>query len=130
MIGTEVTAVSEYSGLSRTERLIIESKKRRNRELQRSLLILLLSVLLIITMTILFFGTRSRAAESAVSPVKCYASVQVASGETLYSIAQDYYSPRFKSIDRMVSEIRTINNMDNDKVISGLYIIVPYYSGD
>ncbi len=122
--------MSGYAGLTRTERLIIESKKRRNRELQRSVLILILALLLIVTTALLFFGTKSQAAESRPSAVKCYESVQVASGETLYSIAEDHYSPQFKSVDRMVSEIMSINNMDNDQVVSGLYIIVPYYSGD
>lgn len=119
-----------YAGLSRTERLIIESKKRRNRELQRSFLIIILSALLIIAMTLLFFGTKSQAAERRPAPVKCYASVQIGSGETLYSMAERYYSSEFRSVDRMVSEIKTINNMDNDQVTSGLYIIIPYYSGD
>ena len=117
-----------HISLSRTERLIIDSKKRRNRELQRHILIFILSLLLISVMALLFFGTKSSAAEKN-GTCKCYASVQIEPGDTLYELAGRFYSSEFRSIERMVSEIKTINNMDNDRVISGLYIIIPYYTG-
>ena len=116
-----------YERLNRTERMILNSKRRRNREIQQHILILVLSVLLIAAMADLFFGTKSHA-ETSVHRDKCYLSVQVCSGQTLQDVASEYYTSEFKSLDRMVSEIRHINNMDNDQVTSGLYIIVPCYT--
>ncbi|MCR5278839.1 MAG: LysM peptidoglycan-binding domain-containing protein [Lachnospiraceae bacterium] len=119
--------MTAHTGITRTEQLIINSKRRRNRELQRHITILVLTFVLIIIMTVLFFGTKSMAAGNRTT-CKCYASVQIEPGDTLYGLADRYYSSEFKSVDRMVKEIMSINNMNNDVVISGLYIIIPYYT--
>ncbi len=118
-----------YSRSYRTDRMAINERRRRNREIQQHIIILVLSVLLIITMAILFFGTKSHA-EEAVSRSKSYVSVQVCEGDSLADLADRYYSSEFKDLDSMISEIRYINNMVSDQVTPGLFVIVPCYTGE
>lgn len=118
-----------YSRSYRTDRMAVNERRRRNKEIQQHIIILVLSVLLIITMAILFFGTKSHAEES-VSRSKSYVSVQVCEGDSLADLADRYYTSEFKNLENLMSEIRHINNMVNDQVTPGLFVIVPCYTGE
>ena len=54
-------------------------------------------------------------------------SVCVDSNDTLWSLAEEYYSDEYNSIDNLIHEIKTINHMGSDQVNVGNYIIIPYY---
>ncbi len=52
-----------------------------------------------------------------------YQSVRVQSGDTLWSIAEEY-CPYTQEIDDYIDDIKTINNIKNTNIKAGDYIIV------
>lgn len=59
--------------------------------------------------------------------VKCYLVITVHSGDTLWGIAKKYITPEYSSINDYIDELRDINNIKQDKIISGTKIMVTYY---
>lgn len=56
------------------------------------------------------------------------ASVQIQSGDTLWAIAEQYYTKEFSTIRSYVKEIKRMNGMQDDVLYAGGYILVPYYT--
>jgi len=59
---------------------------------------------------------------------KYYKSIQIESGESLWSIAQKYKTQDFKDISSYIREIKNINNLDSSKIHEGHYLTIPYNS--
>lgn len=55
-------------------------------------------------------------------------SIQIKTGDTLWSIAEKYYSPEYDSINAYVNDIKECNNISSDTIHAGNYLIVPYYN--
>ena len=51
-------------------------------------------------------------------------------GDTLTSIAGKYCSKEFKSREAYIAEVKSINHMTDDKLVTGDYIVIPYYSSE
>ncbi len=59
---------------------------------------------------------------------KYYKSIEITKGDALWSIANDYFDPiHYKSTLEYVKEVKKMNNMTSDDIITGSYIIIPYY---
>ena len=56
------------------------------------------------------------------------ASVQIQSGDTLWAIAEKYYTKEFSNVRSYVKEIKRMNGMQDDILYAGGYILVPYYT--
>lgn len=56
------------------------------------------------------------------------ASVQIQSGDTLWAIAEKYYTKEFSTVHSYVKEIKRMNGMHDDVLYAGGYILVPYYT--
>ena len=61
---------------------------------------------------------------------KYYTSIQIQPGDTLWSIADDYIASMNIDKEEYISEICELNNITEDTIHSGEYIIVSYYSQD
>ena len=61
---------------------------------------------------------------------KCYTSVQVQSGDSLWSIAKQYQTPVSSDIQENVDEIKRINHIQGDEIQAGDYLTIPYYLAD
>lgn len=59
---------------------------------------------------------------------KYFTSYEIQPGDTLYSIAEEYTAGTDISIKEYIKEVKKNNNMTDDKIVSGMYIIVSYYS--
>ncbi len=59
---------------------------------------------------------------------KYYTSIRIKSGDTLTSIARQYYTLDFSSLADYIREVRFINHLDSDRIVAGKRLIVPYYS--
>lgn len=55
-------------------------------------------------------------------------SIEIQDGDSLWSIAKSYYNDEFASIEEYVEVIKASNNMTNDVINTGNYLIIPYYS--
>ena len=95
---------------------IYKRKLRKQRELRRKCMTLVMTVCLIIICTVSYhsISTSANTGEEEIN-FKYYTSVTVASGETLWDIADDYidYNEYHNKKD-YIKEVQNINHLDID----------------
>ena len=113
----------------RSERRILKNKIRRQREMKKNFLILVMTVCLIITCSISLSGFRSNAKDDTTEvSYKYYKSIAVAGNDTLWSIAEEYMDEEhYDSITDYIEEVKSMNSLTNDTIHYGEYLIIPYY---
>ncbi len=114
---------------SYSEYRVLNNKMKRVAELKRNLFLTgLVLILFILFLTI--FSVKSNASEDPDSKeYKHYLTVEIMPGDSVYSIAEEYLSNGYSSIDSLIYEILYVNNLsENTVLISGNYLIVPVYS--
>ena len=89
------------------------------------ILVIIISLFLIV---LLFLPAKKASANHVVNNTYTITSVQVTSGDTLWSIAKEYYSEEFSSLNGLVIEIKRINGLSSDIIYAGNYILVPQYT--
>jgi LysM repeat protein len=65
-------------------------------------------------------------ADKKIEYDKSFISIEVNDGDTLTSIAQDY-AVSTTEYDAYISEVKNINNLENDTIHAGCYLLVPVY---
>ncbi|MCR5301750.1 MAG: hypothetical protein K6E49_04860 [Lachnospiraceae bacterium] len=117
-----------YSYMTRVE----ESRSRRLarvRQVKRQKLFLIIGLLITILLC-LFFSIKAFAGtkERTSGQDKQFTSVMIYCGDSVESLASDYYDVHYSSEDSLAKEIRSINHLgSDDRLIPGNYIIIPYY---
>lgn len=61
---------------------------------------------------------------------KYYTSVEIQPGDTLSSIAEEYITPEYASVEEYVKEIMEYNHLSSDTIHAGRYISIMYYSDE
>ena len=114
---------------SYSEYRILNNKMKRVAELKRNLFLTGL-VLILFVLFLTIFSVKSNASEDPDSKeYKHYLTVEILPGDSVYSIAEEYLSNGYSSIDSLVNEILYVNNLSETTVlISGNYLIIPVYS--
>ncbi|MDE7184550.1 MAG: LysM peptidoglycan-binding domain-containing protein [Lachnospiraceae bacterium] len=112
-------------------RALINRQKRLN-QIKLHMLALAISIVTVITLSFLFISFSIKANDRGHQPsCKYYKSIEITNGDTLWSIANDYFdSAYYKNTREYVSEIKKVNNLTSDEIVAGSYIIIPYYSAD
>lgn len=104
---------------------------RRIRQLHRRAAVA--AVTLCISAAIGVFGcsflSRAQSADPGIS-YKYFTSIQVKSGDTLYSIAREYADEHYESVYAYMEEVCLTNHLLDTDIREGDYLIVPYYSTD
>lgn len=59
---------------------------------------------------------------------KYYTSIEVQSGDTLLTIADQYMTAGYKNKKAYVNELMSINGLSDSRIHAGEYLTVPYYS--
>lgn len=96
----------------------------------RTCLIRKISILLFV-ICVLFFGNGFVSAQKASekqSLCKYYKSIEVASGDTLWTIADKYFTSEYDSKAEYIEEVLEINQMDSTDLYADQKLIVPYYA--
>lgn len=113
-----------------SEQRIRNNRIRRRRELRRrkraGILLLFMTILFLST----FFSLKIRAEgnEHDEAFSKYYTSIQVKAGDTLWLYAQQYGNRQYYENSReYVDEVMLINSLQDDTIITGQYLILPYY---
>lgn len=110
-------------------RRIRNSRIRRIRQLRRRASIAFVTLCISILIGILGCGFLSKAqTDSAEISYKYFTSVLVESGDTLYSIAQEYADEHYSSIDAYIEEVCLTNHLMDMEICAGDYLVIPYYS--
>lgn len=106
-------------------------KLRRNKERRRKIASLLATACLIVACVISYRSLISGAQGSAEDiSLKYYTGITVQSGDSLWSIADEYMDlEQYKNKARYIEEVCSINQLsDASEIRAGQYLIVPYYS--
>ena len=80
--------------------------------------------------SLLLFNHKTEAANFSANSnaVKMYKSITVFSGDTLESIADEYMSNEYSSVNKYINEVLSINGMNSaTKLVVGNKIVIPYY---
>jgi len=109
----------------------INSVNRRRRQLQvrRNICILIFSIAAAVVLSIFVLSISTQASEyENAMEYKYYKSIEISKGDTLWSIAKENMDKNhYKNIFEYVNEVKAMNAMKSDSIVSGSYIIVPYY---
>lgn len=54
-------------------------------------------------------------------------SVEIQEGDSLWSLAKEYYTSEYKSIRNYVKEIKQTNELTSDTIHTGCYLVIPRY---
>ena len=116
----------------RSEKRILKNRIRRQREMRKNLLLLIMTVCLIVTCSLSLNGFRSNAKDdSTETSYKYYKSISVANNDTLWSIAERYMDEEhYASVSDYIAEVMRINGLTDDTILYGEYLIVPYYGNE
>ena len=90
----------------------------------KAILVFCIAFLLILS---LFFVTHTLAADTSSDRVKTIESVRISEGDTLWSIAKEYYTVDCGNISDYISEIKRSIGLKSDVMHSGSYLIIPHY---
>lgn len=107
------------------------AQKRRALKMRRNMMMAGLA-LAILTVVVLFgsrFALKSNA-ESEHEMYLYYTSVTVNSGDTLWSIADEYHTVECGDMRDYIREIKRLNHLATDEIHSGAALVIPYYSAD
>ena len=116
----------------RTERELrsYRRKIRRQKEIRRNI-VLAFAVAAILMIFAFSYHTFTSEASTDTDDIsyKYFTSIQVETGDTLWSIAEEYADDiHYDSNSEYINEVKAMNNLGNDDIISGQYLIIPYYS--
>ena len=104
------------------------TKKRYEILRQRKIRTLILSILTFtMVMVWILSAFTSRANENKKS-YKYYTSIEVNTGDSLWTIAGEHMGTTFESKKEYINEVKEINHLTDDKITAGEQLIVPYYS--
>ena len=115
-----------------SERRIRNNRIRRRRELRRHFLIFILTLILSVGISVTFFSFRTKAQSSNEEiQYKYYKSIVVESGDTLWNLAEEYSAlEHYGSHQEYIDEVIRMNGLSDDKITTGQYIIIPYFSSE
>lgn len=112
-------------GCQKTER-----KGRKNNTCCRSVIVsaaAFSAICMIIICTTLCSSLRS----NANNGFKYYTSIIVQPGETLWELADQYMDyENYKDKQSYISEVMSINHLEEDMICAGQMLVVPYYSSE
>lgn len=114
----------------RSERRIRNNRIRRQKELRKNFLLTIMTICLVITFSLSMSSFLSNAKDdSNPTYYKYYKSITIESGDTLWSIAQDYMDDEhYDSVNDYIKEVKQINVLNGDDITYGEHLIVPYYA--
>ena len=88
--------------------------------------IMLISIFLIVFIISVFFHTQVVNARESVVYEKTFLTIEIEDGQTLTSIANTYAKPG-QDMDEYISEVQSINNLNDTVIHTGCYLVVPTY---
>ena len=89
-----------------------------------AVLVIMVALFLIV---LLVLPEKSASAEN--TPVGTYTitSVEIQEGDSLWSLAEEYYTNEFHCVTNFITEIKRMNGLSNDTLYAGNYILIPQY---
>ena len=98
--------------------------RKRYRIKSRTRFTIFIIVMMLITISIIGYVTGMNTAHGET--MEQYATVEIASGDTLWTIAAEY-APEGTDLRQFIYEIRELNDMESSNIMVGQVIRVPMY---
>lgn len=113
-----------------SELRIRNNRIRRTRQLHRNMIMFFLTIVLVLCFSIIFFSFKTKAQSNEEEVLyKYYKSVMVSEGDSLWKYAQMYGDNQYyDSYEDYMKEVMNMNFLEDDTIITGQYLILPYYS--
>ena len=108
-----------------------ECLRKREAIVRKQKGLLAIAIILIVALGILLGSSVNALASSdkdVASYNKYYVSIRIESGDTLWTIADEYVDGFNLSKADYIAEVCQINGISEDHIHAGDYIVVPYYS--
>ena len=64
---------------------------------------------------------------NAVELTKYYKTITIQIGDTLWSIADEYKSGDYRTVQDYVDELRSMNDLHSDNILAGQKLVVAYF---
>ena len=104
-------------------------REARQKQVHRNIALLVFSIVLILFLVLFITSISTQASDREHMPsYKYFRSIQISSGDTLWSIAEENMDTHYKHTSDYVAEVKRMNSLDTDKIVAGSYLIIPYYS--
>ena len=88
---------------------------------------ILVIMVAIFLMVLFVLPERTASAGNTTGGTYTITSVKIEEGDSLWSIANEYYTDEFSSISAYISEIKRMNGLSSDMLYIDSYILVPQY---
>ncbi len=107
-------------------------KRKRVVQLRKRLFASCTVLAFVLAVIFTFSGIKNvNATNNSENPIyKYYTSYEIQPGDTLTSIAEKYTVNSDVSISDYIQEVKKNNNLVSDKITSGKYIVISYYSNE
>lgn len=105
---------------------------KRQKQVAKQKMILLLATLFIITVGSIVFGSIFSAAKNPDETIlgnKCYKSIIIEHGDSLWDIAKEHCTDN-TSVQEYVEELKTLNALTSETIHAGEYLLVTYYDAE
>ena len=110
-----------------------ESLRKREAVVRKQRTVLVVVIAVLVSLGILLgtsISTLASSEKDISSYNKYYTSVKIESGDTLWSIADEYIDNVDVSRAEYIDEICDINDISENDIHAGDYIVIPYYSDE
>lgn len=88
-------------------------------------------IITIIVLSVIYLGVTNKDASEADATnasTKYYTCISVETGDSLWSIADEYMTDEYSSRQEYIDEVVSINNLTNESSITaGTNLLIPYY---
>ncbi len=108
------------------------ANRKRARALAKRRMVLLLMTILFITIGTIIFGSCFTLAKDndTESSYKYYTSITIQEGDSLWSIAEEYRSEHYESIQDYIDELVVLNDLTSETIHAGQHLMVAYYDSE
>ena len=103
---------------------------KKRKQIAKRRMILLLAALFVITLGSIVFGTifsKAKNPSADVPQYKYYKSITIESGDSLWSIAEEYCNDSYEDTREYVHELKQLNSLTSDTIYAGQHLLVAYY---
>lgn len=106
----------------------LQKKLARQIQIRNQLLILMLAAFIVLSISFLLNNFSAKASVEADKTYKYFKSIEVQSGDTLWSIAEANKDEHYISTAQYIKEVKSMNSLSNNTITTGQHIMIPYYS--
>lgn len=99
--------------------------KKTNKFLPKTQFLLVIAAVVVVILCSAFISVKAKGSDT--TGCKYFTTIQVEEGDSLWSIADSYCSSDYTDYNEYIDEVKSINNMDDDNIKKGSYLVVPYY---